>query len=191
MGGKNSGRRKGSLQKEIKEVNGIPSKICIGPVCDGNYAPVSNFGKSKSYCLSCQRTKEKQNRKADYVAYKVKEIYRHTKERMKRGKTYEVDQNLRSVLDQLSKEQKNCYYSGVQLTEKVNDLNSWSPDRKNFKKGYVKDNIALCTTLINKIKGSIEFNFERLVEEYGEEIALRALKNVIVTILKDRKKLIN
>lgn len=191
MGNKNSGRRKGALNKEIKEVNGVPSKVCVGPICNGEYAAVSDFGKSKSYCLTCQKKREINAREANYIAYKLKEIYRHTKERMKKGKVYEIDPNLKSVLEQLSTKQKHCYYSGVQLVEKVNNPNSWSIDRKNFNGGYVKDNIVLCTTLVNRVKGSIEFNFEKLVETYGEEIALRAFKNIIMTVLKNRKEVVN
>lgn len=190
MGGKNSGRRKGSLAKEVKGVNGVLSKVCVGPICNGEYAPVSDFGKNKSYCLSCQKEKKAKTREADYISYKLKEIYKNTEKRMKKGKVYAVDPNLKSALEQLSK-QKHCYYSGVQLEEKINNPNSWSVDRKNFNGGYVKDNIVLCTTFVNRVKGSIEVNFEKLIEMYGEEIALRTFKNVVITVLKNRTKLVN
>ncbi|RHW38218.1 hypothetical protein D1B33_04840 [Lysinibacillus yapensis] len=189
MGGKNSGRRKGSLNKKVKEVNGVPSKICTGPLCNGNLAPVRNFGTNKSYCKPCQRTREARIREADYVGYKLNTIYWLTNKRMEKGKVYEVDSNLRSLLEELSNSQKHCYYSGIELTEVVGNPNSsWSPDRKNFKRGYVKDNIVLCTTLINTLKGNMESNFEKLVQVYGEETAARAFNNIVTTILESRKE---
>lgn len=191
MGGKNSGRRKGSLNKQVKEVQGVLSKICVGPLCNGNYAPVGNFGQNKSYCLPCQKTKETKKREDDYVSYKIREINKHTRNRMKKGKFYEVTPNLKDVLERLLQNQKECFYSGIRLTEKVNDINGWSPDRKDFNDGYVEDNIVLATTLVNKLKGSIEYNFQQLIEAYGEEIALKTLKNIIITVASNRKELAN
>lgn len=45
-----------------------------------------------------------------------------------------------------------CAYSGVPLTMEVGKDNSISLDRIDSSKGYIPDNIALCTSWVNRMK---------------------------------------
>lgn len=184
MGGLNSGRKKGSKNKDLVTINGVLSKICVGPKCNGNFTAVSDFGKSYSYCEICDALIHKKNRESDFIGYKVAEINRNSKKRRKKGKDCLVASNIRHILEELVENQPFCYYSNVKLVEEINNPNSWSPERLNFNGHYFEDNTVLCTTLVNSVKGRIEYGIEELIKEYGEEIALRTLKNIIITTLK-------
>jgi hypothetical protein len=74
------------------------------------------------------------------------------------------------------------------MNEIVNDKNSWSVDRIDYNKGYVNRNMGLCTTLTNNVKGRIEYTIEKslkqLANAYGQETALRAITNILITVLE-------
>lgn len=186
MGGKNSGRKPGSKTKKIILVNGEPGKVCIGPACNGQVTPLSAFGNHKSYCLKCDKLIKTTIRESDYVGYKYQEALRHAKEREKKGRSCEVAPNLKELMETMRNEQKYCYYSGVQLMEKVAHPNSWSVDRVDFHAGYVAENIVLCATTINHVKGFIETTLDqvtnKLIPLYGEEKTSIILKNIFKAI---------
>lgn len=49
--------------------------------------------------------------------------------------------------------QKNCYYTGVELTEKQGEPTQRTIDRLDNAKGYVEGNVVACTQDINLKKG--------------------------------------
>ena len=186
MGGMGSGRKRGSKAKEVVMANGVPSKICVGPICDGKPASTSEFGKHRSYCLKCDSRIKTLKHEADYGDYKYLEAIRNAKKREKKKKHCEVATNLKELIGTMRNEQKYCYYSGVKLLEKINDPNSWSIDRLDFNAGYTEDNMVLCTTEINKIKGKIEFTLDqsrkKLTTLYGEKKALTIINKILEVI---------
>ncbi|MCM3358676.1 hypothetical protein [Psychrobacillus sp. MER TA 171] len=186
MGGKGSGRKLGSKMKKVIIIKGAPSTICIGPICNRKYTPLSEFGINKSYCLKCRKLLETTKRESNFVEYKYQEAIRHAKVREKKGKLCEIAPNLKNLIETMRIEQKYCYYSGVKLMEKVNDPNSWSIDRVYYHAGYVADNMVLCATSINIVKGSIESALDKakktLIPLYGEEKSLTIIKKILEII---------
>lgn len=184
MGGMNSGRTKGAKNKVPKLINGILYKRCVGPKCKGKYAPVSSFGKSYSYCKKCNTQRQKAYVESNFLETKVQRIRKSAKEREKKGKVCLVAPDINEIIKAKVKNQRYCYYSNIKLVEKRNDPNSWSPDRLNFNGHYLDNNIVLCTTIINSAKGRIEYSIEELINEYGEVVAIKTLKKILMTIMK-------
>ena len=187
MGGIGSGRKLGCKTKKVIFINGEPSKICIGPTCNEEYTPLSAFGNHKSYCLKCDELIKTTKRESNYVEYKYQAALRHAIVREKKGKSCEIATNLKDLIETMRNKQKYCYYSGVKLMEKVNHPNSWSIDRVDYHAGYVADNMVLCATSINNVKGSIEYTLDqvkkKLVPLYGEEKTLAIIKKILEVII--------
>lgn len=186
MGGIGSGRKLGSKTKKVILINGVPSKICIGPTCNGKYIPLNKFGNHKSYCLRCDKLTKATKRESDYVEYKYQRALRSAEERGRKGKSCEIATNLKELIETMRNEQKYCYYSGVKLIEKIHNPNSWSIDRVDYHAGYVSNNMVLCATIINEAKGKIEFALDQakknLIPLYGEGKTSTIIKNILEVI---------
>lgn len=59
-----------------------------------------------------------------------------------------------------------CYYSGIPLTYDYKKANTASLDRRDNTKGYVPDNVVMCSVLINRMKQTLsEIEFEAVCQQ--------------------------
>jgi len=74
-----------------------------------------------------------------------------------RAKTYSIDLNFDdSYLEELYKKQNGkCFYSGLDMTFERDGKYIMSVDRIDSNKGYVKDNVVLCCSIINSMKNTL------------------------------------
>jgi len=105
-----------------------------------------------------------------------------------RSKTYNIELNFDdSYIEELYKKQEGkCFYSGLDMTFERDGKYIMSVDRVDANKGYVKDNIVLCCSIINSMKNTLsteEFlsiikvlylkNFKKLIPEIPEKISIK------------------
>jgi hypothetical protein len=51
-----------------------------------------------------------------------------------------------------------CYYSKIDLSQKIKDLHSVSIDRKDSNIGYTTQNTVLCSSIVNSMKNDLDIN---------------------------------
>ena len=71
----------------------------------------------------------------------------------RRGLSFEITRS--EIKDLWLNQGGKCHFSGEQISIAPNKDQTLSIDRLDSKKGYIKDNIVLCTTLVNKMKQSM------------------------------------
>jgi len=192
MGGKGSGRTKGSKNRAGVFLKGDIWYPCRGSLCNGKLHRSSDF--PNNYCKDCNKINNKLYREKNFLTYKIKDVHRHSKYREEKNRNkevYEIDANLEEIVEKKLKEQNNeCFYSNTHMTEKVNDPNQWTVDRIDYNKGYVEENIVLCSSSLNILKGRIESVLPEIINLYGYEGAMKILRNICATIhdLMDQKQ---
>lgn len=168
-------------RKRVINENGVELIQCHGPLCNGRMLPVSEF--NNNYCRSCDVAKHRERRIANYLKYKTDRMHTRIRSGEKTFMGSPIDENIAEIITELQEEQDmKCYYSGVDLVEEFYNINSWSVDRKDFNRGYVKDNVVLSATLVNQIKGSIEATLDKLISEYGPQIGILTFNKIVETL---------
>ena len=85
----------------------------------------------------------------------------------KRSKEVDVELDSDYLLSLWYAQQGRCYYSGVRMSlDPTEQINLLSVDRKDNSKGYIKDNIVLCTYIFNSFK--FNFTHEQVVKFTNE-----------------------
>ncbi|PLT29262.1 hypothetical protein [Peribacillus deserti] len=183
MGGQNSGRKSGSRVKKIIYLDGKMYKECRGPFCKGK--PVLIEKMQNSYCKECF-SEIRKGYKKDFFKYKIREVKNLAKKREMRKRICPVDKSI-SVLvkKQLEKQKGYCFYSGVKMENEINNIESWSVDRRNYKKGYVKGNIVICTNLTNKVKGIFEHSVYTGLNILENQYPVDKARSTMVSIFKE------
>ena len=117
------------------------SKLC--KECYSNYGSVKRWYKYKSDSIKQDIEKYFEHK---YLSLKSRCIKLEVAFDLERTTLYEL----------YLKQDKKCYYSGLDIVHNVNycNYNSISIDRKDPAKGYTRDNIVLCAFCINSFKGS-------------------------------------
>lgn len=117
------------------------SKLC--KECYSNYGSVKRWYKHKSTLIKQNIEKYFEHK---YLNLKSRCIKMELEFDLERTTLYEL----------YLKQDKKCYYSGLEMIHNINycDYNSISIDKKDPTKGYTKDNIVLCAFCVNSFKGS-------------------------------------
>jgi hypothetical protein len=146
--------------------NSNSRRRCSCGECD----PLMFYKRRCSKCKKCTREDRKQEyknimsddakrlTKIEYnIAYQKANIFKYRLTSAKRramdwDREFDLDEN---YLKELFKYQNGCCcYSGIPFD--IDDKNfTWSIDRVNSVKGYTKDNVVLCTNIMNIMKGSL------------------------------------
>lgn len=172
-------------------INGL--KHCVG--CKDRL-PLSDFGPNKSTfdglqrkCRICTKKYEKLNKKHLYslkLVNREKSLQLYLSARMASSKNRAKNKNMAFDLDLdylmklFEKQQGNCYYTGIPLVLKNKGCksNSFTIDRLDPIKGYIKGNIVFCTHCINSMKSTMN---EGEFKIYLKEV-LPLLQKYIITV---------
>lgn len=126
----------------------------------------ANFNKSnKSVCKSCQK---KILESSNDIA---SNLLRRSKNNSKTLKIdYELD--LEFIQDMLEKQNYKCCYSGVKFKSSFNDKYYYPTiDRIDSRKGYTKDNVCICTFVVNRMKNDLDlYDFKDLISKINSVI---------------------
>lgn len=146
--------RLGAGKVSHQTINSVVSKWCS--VCS-RHKPLDEFNRASKawdglagWCRQCSATKNKE-KYHKYSNKTMKAVFREMKTRSaKRGWDFAITEG---CVNQLwAKQNGRCYYSGVELTTSISDPNKMSIDRIDSTKGYIRDNVVLCTVRINLMK---------------------------------------
>jgi len=115
--------------------------------------------RSNSYETICKKCRQKSVKKYLDENDNLKRIFYTRVQTIKRKVNYEIDKDFRDYLIDLWHQQNGkCHYTGVSMVFKgytKNVKNVMTLDRIDSNLGYVKGNVVLCCSIINKIKQNL------------------------------------
>lgn len=116
----------------------------------------NKFGncKSKSICTSCINKRSKLNIIKNLLTNCKKSLRTRRKREgiLKSKLEFNLDEEY--LLDLLNKQEGRCYYSGIKLDSESLHSNP-SLDRIDSNKGYIKGNVCICSSVVNKAKSDL------------------------------------
>lgn len=110
---------------------------------------------------SCKQCNSKSCLKYQHSGYRQTEkyvFYQRAYELNRRSKVKKKIKNIEKYLIELwNKQNKRCYYTGkkMSLTGYQTNPLAMTVDRKNSNKGYVKGNVVLCCSIVNRMKQNL------------------------------------
>lgn len=115
--------------------------------------------KRDSFEASCKPCRQKSVEKYLENNDNLKHIFYSRVSNIKARINYELEDDFRDYLIELwNKQNGKCFYSGVDMILKgygKNINNAMTIDRVDSSRGYVKGNVVLCCSIINKMKQNL------------------------------------
>lgn len=118
--------------------------------------------KRETFESACKICRQKAVKKYLNENDNLKTIFYHRVRNIKTRANNKIDDDFRDYLIELwYKQNGKCYYTGVDMVLKdysKNIDNAMTIDRIDSTKGYTKDNVRLCCSIINKIKQNLSID---------------------------------
>ncbi|MCL4301286.1 MAG: hypothetical protein KJ077_36630 [Anaerolineae bacterium] len=135
--------------REVDELKAKGLKLCwkcntIKPLTS------ENFRRGFGYCRECERD-ERINREGRSIEGGLKSRRRAAQMRsLRRGIPFSITD--KDLMELWTQQQGKCSYTGVQMTVDGDNHFSVSIDKIEPEKGYIKGNIVLCCSAVNRMK---------------------------------------
>jgi hypothetical protein len=141
------------LAKELSQ-RGLKRCIVCNRILDTCEFYISGH-RFSSRCKTCAKNESKTRRKKLNINSDVNKILKHRLQQTRGGakqRKKEVFITLEDLETIFEKQKGKCFYTGKDMSLKINDLNCVSIDRIDSSKDYTLDNIVLCRWVINNMK---------------------------------------
>lgn len=137
----------------------------------GTTNPEDFYNYNHSTCKKCGHQRSYEQKKSSPLNIK---LYRSSKHSRTHGGDLEYNLTPEYIQQLLEKQNYKCFYTGVELKDSDSKFEKPTIDRIDSSKGYIKENVVICTWAINAMKNDMT------IEEFYNQINLIKNNEMIV-----------